>query len=113
LDYYSDEGDYPLRKKFRPLLAAIAVLSACQISLAGDKPDIKAGMDQCMKSYAVFPLSAKEEFRTFMGVSKERAPAVFCQRLVKAMASGRITYSDINRLQENRHSEVWKVIKGR
>lgn len=59
------------------------------------------------------PLSAKEEFRTFMGVSKERAPAVFCQRLVKAMASGRITYSDINRLQENRHSEVWKVIKGR
>lgn len=102
-----------MRKNLRASLAAIAILSACQTSLASDKQDIKAGIEQCMKSYVVFPLSFKEELRTFMGVSKERAPAVFCQRLVKAVASGRITFSDINRLEENRHTEIWKVIKGR
>lgn len=102
-----------MRNKLRASLAAIAVLSACQTSLADDKSDIKAANERCVKSYAVFPLSFKEELRTFMGVSKERAPAVFCQRLVKAVASGRITFSDINRLQESRHTEIWKVIKGR
>lgn len=66
-----------------------------------------------MKGYPSLPLSAKEEIRTFMGVSKERAPALFCRRIVTAMAKGRITYSDINRLQENRSTEIWKVIKGR
>lgn len=94
-------------------LAAAMVLAGGQGAYAGNKPNIKAGIDQCMKSYPSLPLSAKEEIRTFMGVSKERAPAIFCQRVVRAVASGRITFSDINRPQENRSTEIWKVIKGR
>ncbi|MCG7504333.1 hypothetical protein [Mesorhizobium retamae] len=95
------------------LLAAALVLIGCQTSNAGDKPNLKAGIDRCIKSYAFFPLSLKEELRTFMGVSKDRAPALFCQRLGRAVASGRITFSDINRLQESRSTDIWRVIKGR
>lgn len=102
-----------MKKCLFALFAAACVLASSQITRAGEKPDVKAGLDRCMKSYPSLPLSAKEEIRTFMGVSKERAPALFCHRVVTAMAKGRITYSDINRLQENRSTEIWKVIKGR
>lgn len=102
-----------MKKEFYASLAAVMVLTGGQTAQAGNKPDIKAGIDRCIKHYATIPLSVKEEFRTFMGVSKERVPAIFCQRLVKAFASGRITYSDINRLQESRSTEIWKVIKGK
>ncbi len=95
------------------LLAATIVLSGSRTTQAADRPDVKTGFARCMKNYPSFPLSAKEEIRTFMGVSKERAPGLFCQRLAKAVASGRITLSDINRLQENRSTEIWKVIKGK
>lgn len=102
-----------MKKYLFALFAATVVLASSQITQAGNKPDVKTGLARCMKSYPSLPFSAKEEIRTFMGVSKERAPAVFCQRLAKAVASGRITLSDINRLQENRSTEIWKVIKGR
>ena len=95
------------------LLATAVVLTGIHKAEAGSKPDIKAGIARCVESYSLFSRSLKEELRTFMGVSKERAPALFCQRLIRAVASGRITFSDINRLQENRSTDIWKVIKGR
>lgn len=48
-----------------------------------------------------------------MGVSQERMPSLFCQRLRDAVLSGRITASDINNLQLNQPTEIWKVIKGK
>lgn len=102
-----------MKNYFAALLATVVLLAGARMAEADGKPNIKAGIEQCVKDYALFPLSLKEELRTFMGVSKERAPALFCQRLVKAVAGGRITFSDINRLQESRATEIWKVIKGR
>ncbi|HEV2506601.1 MAG TPA: hypothetical protein VGV39_26240 [Mesorhizobium sp.] len=102
-----------MKRKVFALLAATAVLAGNQTAQAANKAEIKAANDRCVTSYASIPLSTKEEIRGFMGVSKERAPALFCQRLVRAFVSGRITFSDLNRLQENRSTEIWKVIKGR
>nr|WP_145994426.1 hypothetical protein [Mesorhizobium loti] len=102
-----------MKKYLLALLAAAIVLMGNQTVRADNRPDFKTGLERCMRGYPSIPISAKEEIRTFMGVSKERAPAVFCQRSAKAIASGRITLSDINRLQESRSTEIWKVIKGR
>ncbi|MFC3326483.1 hypothetical protein [Mesorhizobium cantuariense] len=48
-----------------------------------------------------------------MGVSLERMPALFCQRLAEGVRSGRISYSDINNLQLDQPTEIWMVIKGK
>ncbi|WP_245430092.1 hypothetical protein [Mesorhizobium sp. WSM3859] len=48
-----------------------------------------------------------------MGVSQERMPALFCQRIAEGVRGGRISYSDINRLQLDQPTEIWLVIKGK
>ncbi|WP_245487734.1 hypothetical protein [Mesorhizobium sp. M4A.F.Ca.ET.022.05.2.1] len=48
-----------------------------------------------------------------MGVSLERMPALFCERLAAGVRSGRITYSDINNLQLDQPTEIWMVLKGK
>ena len=44
---------------------------------------------------------------------KTAMPALFCQRLAEGVRSGRISYSDINRLQLDQPTEIWLVIKGK
>lgn len=48
-----------------------------------------------------------------MGISKERMPGLFCQRLAEGIRSGRISYSDLNSIQYNLPTEIWLVIKGK
>lgn len=48
-----------------------------------------------------------------MGVSQERMPALFCQRIAEGIRSGRINYSDLNRVQLDLPTEIWLVIKGK
>lgn len=66
-----------MKKEFNALLVAVAVLASAQTALAGSKPDIKAGIDRCMKSYASIPLSIKEEFRTLWECRKNVRPRFF------------------------------------
>jgi len=94
------------------LLGAVVVLAVCQSSLAGAKRDPKADMNECIAS-ARADLAFKHDMALFMGVSQERMPALFCQRIADGIRSGRISYSDINNLQLDQPTEIWMVLKGK
>ncbi|WP_455978642.1 hypothetical protein [Mesorhizobium sp. 14Arga] len=95
------------------LLGAVVVLIVCQSSHAGAKRDPKVDMNQCIASARTSDLTFKHDMALFMGVSQERMPALFCQRLADGVRSGRISYSDINRLQLDQATEIWMVLKGK
>ncbi len=93
------------------LLAAGMVFAGCQSSQAAAKREQKP--DGCISAVHLWSITFKHEIASFMGVSQERMPALFCQRLGEGIRSGRITYSDLNRLQLDQSTEIWLVIKGK
>ena len=95
------------------LLAAAAAIMLCQPAEAAKKPAGKVNLSGCIEALQVWSITLKQDIASFMGVSRERMPALFCQRLAEGMRSGRITYSDVNALQLDQRTEFWKVIKGK
>ncbi|MEP6565564.1 MAG: hypothetical protein ABJB10_10525 [Mesorhizobium sp.] len=91
----------------------VAMLAGCQTGQEHVKQDPKAALGRCLSRMETTNISAKHELASFMGVSMERMPALFCQRLLNAALSGRLSLSDINRLQLDQPTEVWKIIKGK
>ncbi len=86
---------------------------ACHPSQATAKRDPKPNLDKCVAAVQAWNITLKHDTASFMGVSRERMPALFCQRLAEGIRSGRISYSDINRLQLDQPTEIWMVIKGK
>ena len=97
---------------FLALPAMAAMLAGCQTGQEQVSQDPKAAYERCISKVAISNVSAKHEIAAFMGVSQERMPPLLCRRLVDAMKSGRLTFSDINRLQFDQSTDLWKVIKG-
>ncbi|MBZ9675295.1 hypothetical protein [Mesorhizobium sp. ES1-1] len=97
-----------VKNSFSLLLAAVAVLAVCQSSQAGAED-----MTACTDSVRAWNITAKHDIASFMNVSLERLPALVCQRLYAGVKSGRISYSDINRLQLDQPTEIWLVLKGK
>jgi hypothetical protein len=93
------------------LLAAAIVFAGSQSSQAAAKRE--QNPDGCISAVHLWSITFKHEIASFMGVSQERMPALFCQRLGEGIRSGRITYSDLNRLQLDQSTEIWLVIKGK
>ena len=91
----------------------VVVLTVCQSSQAGAKRDPEADMNECVTSARTRDLTFKHDMALFMGVSEERMPTLFCQRIADGIRSGRISYSDINRLQLDQPTEIWMVLKGK
>jgi hypothetical protein len=102
-----------MKSWFLVLPAMAAMLAGCQTAQEHVKQDPKAASGRCLSGMETMSISAKHELASFMGVSMERMPALFCQRLVNAALSGRLSPADIDRLQSERPTEVWKIIKGR
>ncbi|MCP9231003.1 hypothetical protein NMG46_12190 [Mesorhizobium sp. LMG 17147] len=102
-----------MKRRLLILPATIGILAGCQTGQEAVNKDPKAAYDRCIGNVATWSITAKHEAMAFMGVSEERMPATFCRRLVDALASGRLTLSDINRLQTNQPTDVWRVIKGK
>lgn len=94
------------------LLAAAAVLAVCQSSQARAKTG-QEDMTACTASVRAWNITAKHDIASFMGVSLERLPTLVCERLYAGVKSGRISYSDINRLQLDQSTEIWLVLKGK
>lgn len=90
----------------------VVVLGVCQSSQADAKPDPKE-MGECADVVRGWNITAKHDIASFMGVSLERLPDLFCQRLYAGIKSDRISYSDINRLQLDQPTEIWLVLKGK
>ncbi|MER8646615.1 hypothetical protein [Mesorhizobium sp. M1252] len=97
---------------FVALPAMVVMLAGCQTGQEQVKQDPEAAFDRCITKVAISNISAKHEIAAFMGVSLERMPPLLCRRLVDAMKTGRLTFSDINRLQFDQSTDIWKVIKG-
>ncbi|MER8917424.1 hypothetical protein NKI32_26880 [Mesorhizobium sp. M0761] len=97
---------------FLVLPAMAAMLAGCQTGQEQVSEYPKAAYERCIIKVAISNISAKHEIAAFMGVSLERMPPLLCRRLVDAMKSGRLTFSDINRLQFDQSTDIWKVIKG-
>lgn len=96
------------------LLLATAVFAGSQSSQAAGKREPKADLSSCVSAVqAAWDLTFKHEIASFMGVSQERMPALFCHRIAEGLRSGRISYSDINNLQLDQATEFWTVIKGK
>ena len=93
------------------LLAAGMVFAGCQSSQAAAKRE--QNPDGCISAVHLWSITFKHEIASFMGVSQERMPALFCQRITEGVRSGRISYSDLNRVQLDLPTEIWLVIKGK
>ena len=100
-----------MKKAIFLLLAAAIVFTGGHSSQAAAKREQNS--DGCISAVHLWSISFKHEIASFMGVSQERMPALFCQRLGEGIRSGRITYSDLNRLQLDQSTEIWLVIKGK
>lgn len=93
------------------LLAAAVVFTGCQSSQAAAKGE--QNPDGCISAVHLWSITFKHEIASFMGVSQERMPALFCQRIGEGVRSGRISYSDLNKVQLDLPTEIWLVIKGK
>lgn len=93
------------------LLAAAIVFIGCQSSQAASKRE--QNPDGCISAVHLWSITLKHDIASFMGVSQEHMPALFCQRLAEGVRTGRISYSDINNLQLDQPTEIWMVIKGK
>ncbi|MER8832570.1 hypothetical protein NKJ72_23865 [Mesorhizobium sp. M0045] len=95
------------------LLATVTALTVCQLSEASAKRNPGANLGGCVTAVHAWGITLKHDIASFMGVSQERMPALFCQRLAEGVRTGRISYSDINSLQLDQSTEIWLVIKGK
>jgi hypothetical protein len=96
------------------LVGALFVsMAVCQPSEAGAKREATADLSGCVAAVHTWSIGFKHEIASFMGVSLERMPSLFCQRLAAGLRSGRISYSDINNVQLDLPTEIWLVIKGK
>ena len=85
----------------------------CQPSEASAKRDPNTDLSGCVTAVHAWSITLRHDIASFMGVSQERMPALFCQRLAAGLRSGRISYSDVNNLQLDQPTEIWMVIKGK
>jgi hypothetical protein len=101
-----------LKNRIILLLTAAVISIACQVAIAGSKPS-EPNMAKCVASARVWDLTVKHQLASFMGVSLDRMPALFCQRIFEGVRTGRISFSDLNAIQFNQPTEIWLVIKGK
>ncbi|AZO07434.1 MAG: hypothetical protein E5W15_21905 [Mesorhizobium sp.] len=106
-------GVFTVKNSIYLLAAAALTLMTCGPSQAGTKQAPEANLDGCISAVHLWSITFKHEIASFMGVSQERMPTLFCQRLAEGIRSGRIGYSDINRVQLDQPTEIWLVIKGK
>lgn len=106
-------GVLTVKNSISLLVAAALTLMTCGSSQAGAKQAPEANLDGCISAVHLWSITFKHEIASFMGVSQERMPTLFCQRIAEGVRGGRISYSDINRLQLDQPTEIWLVIKGK
>ncbi|SDA52387.1 hypothetical protein [Mesorhizobium qingshengii] len=95
------------------LLGVAVLLTVCPPSQASAKREPKVNLVGCVAAVHAWGLTLKHDIASFTGVSQERMPALFCQRIAEGIRSGRISYSDLNKVQLDLPTEIWLVIKGK
>lgn len=70
-------------------------------------------MQDCLAQARYWRPSQRSKVAGYMGVSQARAPRLFCQRLINALASGRITNKDVAKFRVSGSGKLLQIIKGR
>lgn len=100
-----------------PTCVGLLLLAACS-STAGDGGSVSPGgrefhVDRCMRGVALSSPGDKQIMKATTGVAPEQQPTVFCNRMAKAVRSGRVTMGDFNKLSRTgQKTEIWRVLKG-
>jgi hypothetical protein len=106
-----------LKNRILLLLTATVVAIGCQVAIAAQKhtdaSQANTELAKCIASARVWDVTFKHELASFMGVSLDRVPALFCQRVFEGVRAGRISFSDVNAIQLDQPTEIWRVIKGK
>lgn len=107
----------PMMHRTALLLAATLTLSGCGKAFyeygaeALRNPKVReAALQDCIKDTERKSLFERQAIADATRTSLARAPQVFCRRIVVAVASGRISYAD---LQNEKGDEILRVMAGR
>ena len=100
------------------------ILAGCGVSPArydayqeGDRgsPAMRnQSVNQCVQNFSAKPLRTRQQVATLMNTSVRSAPRLFCQRLVRGIASGRLSREDVNAGMRGQVTPgIVRVIQGR
>lgn len=106
------------RRRSAAVISVAVLLSGCGQSfyefgadaLRKDPKVRAAALQDCVKDMQRKPLPERRMLSSATGVSLARMPQVFCDRIVAGVASGRITYAD---LQNDQDDKLIRVVRGR
>ena len=94
------------------LSAFAAICAACvTVGCAQSPKTIEEYVPWCTKRLAGMRSEHVSELAQYLRTSREKAPALACQRIGAAFKSGRISSKDLVNL-DKAGSPFWKVIKG-
>jgi len=98
-------------------LVVASLLGVAGCASTSDTVQLKVPREQalnrCIRKLEVMGYGHKMELARLTRVSKERAPAVACERIVRAVEKGRITWADFAALNTGSSSKVWPILAGR
>lgn len=99
--------------RYVSMLAVAGLAAGCNTNLKTPlEQDRGAAIARCMRQVDLWGPSAKSQGKMLTGASEERLPSVVCNRLVRGVESGRITWADVGRMQRGQGTQVFKVLKG-
>ncbi len=112
--------------RFAAVMLGMSLVAGCSTMTEGEfnnmhatlqgSPAVKRSViKECVVSERATPAAKKKTYSAFMNVSPDRYEAAMCNRLVNALADGRITYVDYQKLSSPTadSSKVIKIMQGR
>ena len=110
-------------RRFGIGIVFLVMLTACTTGDSGfrtvegmaSRPDMaREIVSQCIDLISLRPRGQREEVAALMGVPAAKVPGAYCGRVVKALASGRLTVDDWNAMRQgNSTDNLIKVVRGR
>ena len=111
-------------KALIPAIIAVAFLSGCGVSastyatgqqaLKGSPAVRNDFIRTCTQKIRNKPFKTRQGIAKIANTSVSSAPRVYCTRLTKGMASGRLTHADINAASRGQVTpNIVKVLQGR
>ncbi|UVK55949.1 hypothetical protein DBIPINDM_002521 [Mesorhizobium sp. AR02] len=96
-----------------PVIGICFGLIGCSTIQDDVKNDRSSAIAGCIKKVEISNQKFKAEASAYMGITRERLPQVFCDRMANAVASGKINQSDINGLIETgKLTAKFRFLKG-
>lgn len=112
--------------RFAAAMLGMSLVAGCSTMTEGEFNNLHATLQgspavkrsvikECVADERNTPADKKKNYSAFMNVSPDRYEMAICNRLVNALADGRITYADYRKLSSPTadSSKVIKIMQGR